>query len=211
LSDVRQPFKLFTFVNMLVEIEDKLVSADLFKEKFVCDLSVCKGACCVEGDDGAPLKKDEIEKLQDVYETVKPYMTDAGIKAVEEKGVYYLDRFDEPVTTLVEGRACAFANFDKDGTAKCGIEQAYRDGKTEWKKPISCELFPVRAKQYKSFTALNYEEIDICKPACACGERLNVKVYQFLKEPLTKAYGENFFQELKLVDQAIENKESENE
>lgn len=196
---------------MLVEINDKLVSADLFNEKFVCDLSACKGACCVEGDDGAPLKKEEIEKLESVYETVKPYMTEAGIKSVEANGVYYNDRFNEPVTTLVDKKACAFANFDSDGTAKCGIEQAYRDGKIKWKKPISCELFPVRVKQYKSFTALNYEEIDICKPACACGERLNLKVYQFLKEPLIKAFGDDFFEELKLVDQTIENKETDHE
>lgn len=196
---------------MLVEIEDKLVSADIFKEKFVCDLSSCKGACCVEGDDGAPLKKDEISKLEEVYETVKPYMTKKGIEAVERQGVYYNDPYNEPVTTLVEGGACAFANFDSDGTAKCGIEQAYRSGKIEWKKPISCELFPVRVKKYNSFTALNYEEIDICKPACACGEKLNVKVYQFLKEPLIKAFGEEFFKELKVVDQEIENKVSDNE
>jgi hypothetical protein len=196
---------------MLVEIEDKLVSADIFKEKFVCDLSLCKGACCVEGDDGAPLKKDEISKLETVYENVKPYMTEEGIEAVEKQGVYYNDRYNEPVTTLIKGGACAFVNFDKDGTAKCGIEQAYRDEKIGWKKPISCELFPVRVKKYNSFTALNYEEIDICKPACACGERLNVKIYQFLKEPLIKAFGDEFFEELKVVDQAIENKESENE
>lgn len=190
---------------MLVEIEDKLVSADLLEEKFVCDLSACKGACCVEGDDGAPLKLEEIEKLKEVYEEVKPYMTKEGIAAVDEHGVYYNDRFDEPVTTLVKGGACAFANFDADGTAKCGIEQAYRDEKIDWKKPISCELFPVRVKKYNSFTALNYEEIDICKPACVCGERLNVKVYQFLKEPLIKAFGTEFFNELKLVDQTIQN------
>lgn len=196
---------------MLVEINDKLVSADLLKEKFVCDLSACKGACCVEGDDGAPLKESEIDKLKDVYDMVKPYMTKDGIEAVEKQGVYYKDRFDEPVTTLVKNGACAFANFDADGTAKCGIEQAYRDGKIDWKKPISCELFPVRVKKYKSFTALNYEEIDICKPACVCGERLNVKVYNFLKEPLIKAFGEDFFNELKLVDQTIEKDESTNE
>ena len=196
---------------MLVEINDTLVSADLLSEKFVCDLSSCKGACCVDGDDGAPLKKEEIVKLGEVYEKVKPYMTDAGIEAVEKNGVFYLDRFKEPVTTLVDCKACAFANFDKDGTAKCSIEQAYRDKKIGWKKPISCALFPVRAKKYESFTALNYEQIDICKPACACGERLNVKVYQFLKEPLIEAYGEEFFNELKLVDEAIQQNESSNE
>jgi hypothetical protein len=196
---------------MLVEIKDKLVSADLFSKKFVCDLTSCKGACCVDGDDGAPLKKEEITKLGQVYEKVKPYMTKSGVEAVEKNGVFYLDRFNEPVTTLVEGKACAFANFDNDGTAKCSIEQAYRDKKIDWKKPISCALFPVRAKKYKTFTALNYEEIDICKPACACGERLNVKVYQFLKEPLIEAYGKEFFNELKLVDKAIQQNDINNE
>ena len=189
---------------MLVEIKDKLVSADLFQEKFVCDLSACKGSCCVEGDDGAPLKKDEIETLRAVYPTVKPYLTKKGIEAIEKNDVYYNDRFDEPVTTLVDNGACAFANFDTDGTAKCSIEQAYREGKINWKKPISCELFPVRVKKYNSFTALNYEAIDICKPACSCGDHLNVKLYQFLKEPLKKSFGEDFYNELQLVDRAIE-------
>jgi hypothetical protein len=122
-----------------------------------------------------------------------------------------MDQFNEPVTMLVEGGACAFANFDVDGTAKCGIEQAHRDGKIDWKKPISCELYPIRAKKYNSFTALNYEQIDICKPACACGEKLNVPVYRFLKEPLTKAYGATFYKELELIDKEIKNQQSSDE
>lgn len=188
---------------MLIEIGDKIIASDVFEKKFVCDLSACKGACCVEGDDGAPLKKHEIDLLESVLDEVKPYMTEKGLKKVEEKGVFYMDQFNEPVTMLVEGGACAFANFDSDGTAKCGIEQAHRDGKIDWKKPISCELYPIRAKKYNSFTALNYEQIDICKPACECGDKLNVPVYRFLKEPLIKAYGESFFKELEEVDKEI--------
>lgn len=189
---------------MLIEIDDKIVTDELFSRKFVCDLSKCKGACCVEGDDGAPVTEEEIKIMEEIFPKVKPYMTKEGIEKVEKDGVSYLDRFGEPVTILVEGGACAFVSYDPDGTTKCTIEQAYRNGDVDWKKPISCELYPIRAKKYESFTALNYEEIDICKPGCVLGETLNIPVYQFLKEPLTRAYGEEFFESLKVVHKEIE-------
>lgn len=188
---------------MIIELEDKILSLDLFQEKFVCDLSACKGACCVEGDAGAPLKSAEIDLLETLLEEIEPYMTTEGKAAVEKSGVFYMDTDNEPVTTLVESGACAFANFDEDGTAKCGIEQAFNDGKINFKKPISCELFPVRVKEYESFTALNYEQIDICKPACECGSKLNISVYQFLKEPLTRAFGTTFYESLKEVAKEV--------
>jgi hypothetical protein len=132
-------------------------------------------------------------------------MTDEGLKAVEKSGVFYMDADNDPVTTLMEGGACAFTSFDADGTAKCGIEQAYYDKKVKWKKPLSCELFPIRVKEYTKFTAVNYEEIDICKPACACGDQLNVPVYRFLKTPIIRAFGEEFFNELVEAEKALVN------
>jgi hypothetical protein len=190
---------------MLIEIDDKIVTDEIFSNKFVCDLSKCKGACCVEGDAGAPLQENEIEIMEGIFPKVKPYMTKEGIAKVEKDGVSYLDDFGEPVTSLVEGGACAFVAYDPDGTTKCTIEQAYRNGDIDWKKPISCELYPIRAKQYESFTALNYEEIDICKPGCILGEQLNVPVFQFLKEPLKRAYGDEFYESLKQVHKELEN------
>jgi hypothetical protein len=190
---------------MIIEIGNKLVSTDLLEKRFVCDLNACKGACCVEGDAGAPLKMSEISMLESVLDDVKPYMTDEGLKAVEKSGVFYMDADNDPVTTLMEGGACAFTSFDADGTAKCGIEQAYYDKKVKWKKPLSCELFPIRVKEYTKFTAVNYEEIDICKPACACGDQLNVPVYRFLKTPIIRAFGEEFFNELVEAEKALVN------
>jgi hypothetical protein len=190
---------------MIIEIGNKLVSADLLEKRFVCDLNACKGACCVEGDAGAPLKMSEISMLESILDDVKPYMTDEGLKAVKKSGVFYMDADNDPVTTLMEGGACAFTSFDADGTAKCGIERAYYDKKVKWKKPLSCELFPIRVKEYTKFTAVNYEEIDICKPACACGDQLNVSVYRFLKTPIIRAFGEAFFNELVEAEKALVN------
>jgi len=190
---------------MILEIGNKLVSTALLEKRFVCDLNACKGACCVEGDAGAPLKMSEISMLESILDDVKPYMTSEGLKAVEKSGVFYMDADNDAVTTLMEGGACAFTSFDADGTAKCSIEQAYYDKKIKWKKPLSCELFPIRVKEYTKFTAVNYEEIDICKPACACGDQLNVPVYRFLKTPIIRAFGEAFFNELVEAEKALFN------
>lgn len=190
---------------MILEIGNKLVSTELLEKRFVCDLNACKGACCVEGDAGAPLKMAEISMLESILDDVKPYMTDEGLKAVEKTGVFYMDADNDAVTTLMEGGACAFTSFTADGTAKCGIELAYYDKKVKWKKPLSCELFPIRVKEYTKFTAVNYEEIDICKPACACGDQLNVPVYRFLKIPIIRAFGEEFFNELVEAEKVVVN------
>jgi hypothetical protein len=189
---------------MLVEIQDKVVSLDLFEKKFVCDLNACKGACCIEGDAGAPITEEEIAVLEDDLEFIKPYMRPEGIAEVEKTGVFYMDWDNEPVTTLVNGAECAFVFFDEKGITKCAIEQAHKDGKTSFKKPISCHLYPIRAQKYAEFEALNYNEWKICAPACACGENLNVKVYKFLKEPIVRAYGEAFYEEMEIVDRELE-------
>lgn len=189
---------------MLLEIQDKVVSIDLFEKKFVCDLTACKGACCIEGDSGAPLTFEEVSMMEDDLDKIKPFMRPEGIEAVEETGVFYMDWDNEPVSTLVNEKECAFVTFDEKGTALCAIEQAHKAGVTEFKKPISCHLYPIRVKKYNDFTALNYNEWNICKPACACGDKLDVKVYKFLKEPIVRAFGEEFFTELETVDKEIE-------
>ena len=166
-------------------------------------MNACKGACCIEGDAGAPLTLDEIDVIEEDLEAIKPYMRPEGIAAVEESGVFYMDIDNEPVTTLVNGKECAFVYFDENGITKCSIEQAHKDGKTDFKKPISCHLYPIRAKKFNEFTALSYNEWDICAPACSCGEELNVSVYRFLKEPIIRAYGEDFYKELETVDKEI--------
>lgn len=188
---------------MLVEIGDKVVSTQIFDRKFVCDLTACKGACCIEGDAGAPLTFEEVDILEEDLEAIKPYMREEGIKAVDEKGVFYMDQDNDPVTTLVNDAECAFVYFDDNGITKCAVEQANKDGKTNFKKPISCHLYPIRVKQFDNFKALNYDQWKICAPACDCGEKLNVPVYKFLKEPLIRAFGDEFYSELDIVNEEI--------
>ncbi|MEL6193849.1 MAG: DUF3109 family protein [Bacteroidota bacterium] len=180
----------------LVQIGDVLISTEIFEEAFVCDLIKCKGACCVEGDLGAPLEKKELAILVEEYENIKPYLNEKGKAAIEEQGRYVYDFAGEYSTPLVEGKECAYTIFSENGTAYCGIEKAFREGKTHFKKPVSCHLYPIRVTQTKNYEALNYDRWDICKPACSNGASLNVKIYEFLKEPLIRKYGEEFYEEL---------------
>jgi hypothetical protein len=179
----------------MIQVEDKIISLDVFEKHFVCDLNACKGACCVEGDSGAPLLKEEEKILDEIYEKVKPYMRKEGITEIENQGVAVYDADGDLTTPLVNNCECAFVTFE-NGITKCTIEKAYLDDKIEFKKPISCHLFPIRIKQYRDFDAVNYEEIKICKPACECGSKLEVPVYAFLKEPLIRKYGEDWYKEL---------------
>lgn len=189
----------------MIDIDGKLISEELFTRKFVCDLAACKGACCVEGDAGAPLEDDELSILDDIYHDVKPYMRKEGIEVVEREGKYTKDSFDGAwVTPLVNNAECAYVTFDDNGIAKCAIEQAYNDKKIDFKKPISCHLYPIRVSKLRAGEALNYNEWNICKPACSCGDQLNVKVYQFLKEPISRKYGAEFFEQLKQADELFE-------
>ncbi|MCO5259351.1 MAG: DUF3109 family protein [Crocinitomicaceae bacterium] len=184
---------------MLVEIDDKLISTELFDRKFVCDLNACKGACCIEGDAGAPLTYEEVDKIEEDLDVILPYMRPEGIEAIKKEGVYYLDRDGEPVTTLINGGECAFVYFDEKGIAKCAIEKAHAEGKTDFKKPISCHLYPIRVKKFEEFTALGYDEWEICDPACTLGASLDVPVYKFLKEPIIREWGEDFYNEMENV------------
>ena len=187
----------------MIHIDDTIISEVLLEKKFVCNLKACKGACCVEGDAGAPLEEDELAQLEKVYPIVKEYLSEDSIKVLEQD-LYTVDSDGDYVTTLINDKECAYVVFEEDGASKCGIEQAYLDGKTEWKKPISCHLFPVRLTKYESFTAVNYAYWDICDDACVLGEQLGVKTYQFLKEPLIRKFGVKWFKELELADKNID-------
>ncbi len=189
---------------MLVEIQDKIVSTQIFERQFVCDLTACKGACCIEGNGGAPVKKEEVDIMVANLDKIRPYMRPEGIAAIEAHGVVYEDEDFEPATTLVNGKECAFVYFDQTNTAKCAIEKAHREGQIDFIKPISCHLYPIRTKQFNEYTALNYEKWDICEPACACGEKLDVPVYKFLKEPLVRAFGPEFYKELEVVSRELD-------
>ena len=180
----------------MVQIDDKIISLDVFEQQFVCDLSACKGACCVEGDSGAPLENEEADILAQIYDKVKPFMREEGIREVELQGFSVIDNDGDLTTPLVNNKECAFVSFDQNGTAKCSIEQAYNQGEVAFKKPISCHLFPIRIQKYDDFEAVNYESIKICEPACSCGQKLQVPVYKFLKEPLIRLYGESWYHTL---------------
>lgn len=189
---------------MLVEIQDKIVSTQIFERQFVCDLNACKGACCIEGDGGAPLSREEIQIIEQNLPKIQPYMRKEGIVAIEEHGVALIDEDFSAETTLIEGKECAFVYFDQNNTAKCAIEKANREGQIDFIKPLSCHLYPIRTKQFNDYTALNYEKWDICQPACACGEKLDVPVYKFLKEPLIRAFGSEFYNELTIVAKELD-------
>ena len=192
----------------IVEIGDKLVSLELLEKEFVCNLGACKGQCCIDGDEGAPLKMEEVNLLEDNIDAIKPYMTPEGIDMVERKGVFYMDRENEPVTSLVKGKECSFVFYDDEGITKCSVEKAYKEGKIDFNKPISCHLYPIRVKKYNSFTSLNYDRWPICKDACKLGEELKVPVYKFLKEPVIRAYGEDFYAELEKIDKHLKEEKS---
>lgn len=181
----------------MIAIDNILVSDAVVREQFVCDLLKCKGGCCEDGDAGAPLEKEEMNRINEVYEIVKPYLTAAGIREIEKNGRYQYDREFGWVTPTIEGKMCAYGFRDSKGIIKCGLEQAYYDGKTTWKKPISCHLYPIKTGKTKTGEVVNYEPREtLCRPACIQGKKLKVPVYIFLKEALIRKYGEQFYQTL---------------
>lgn len=188
----------------LIQVGDKLVSGDLHEEMFACDIAACKGACCIEGDVGAPLDEDEVKLLDEIYPKVKPYLREEGKQAIDEQGTWVEDWTGELSTPLVKGRECAYVTFSDDGVALCGIEQAYEAGKIDFKKPISCHLYPIRVQKYRDFEALMYDRWDICSAACVKGKVEGVKVYEFTKDALVRAYGEDFWKELDTVIKGLE-------
>jgi len=181
----------------MILVGNVVLSDDIKENFFVCDLEACKGACCVEGDSGAPLEDNETKILEEIYPLVKDYITEEGRQVIEAQGTWVIDSDGDKVTpTLGANRECAYALYDARGILKCGIEQAYLDGKTSWKKPISCHLYPIRVTKYDQYDALNYNRWHICDPACQLGKSLQVPLYAFLKDALVRKYGEAWYAEL---------------
>lgn len=195
----------------MIEVEDKLLSEDLFDNYFCCDLADCKGACCIEGDSGAPLEIEEIALIEDAIDAIKPYLTEKGIQAIEKDGVFTIDSDGDYTTTLIDGGECAFV-FRNEGIALCAIEKAFREGKIENIKPISCHLYPIRRKRFSDgFEGLNYHRWNVCQGAVRNGEAKNCKVYEGVKSAIVRAYGEEFYGHLVAIDAIIEKGEIEYE
>lgn len=182
----------------LVEIGNTLVSLEIFTEKFCCDLSSCHGACCVEGDAGAPVDESEIGGLEEAAETIWDQLSDEARTVIRKHGVVTVDRDGEFVTSIVNGRDCVFTCHE-DGCCYCAIERACRNGGLNVQKPLSCHLYPIRVSKVGDSLALNYHRWSICRPAVELGKRMNLPLYKFLREPLIRAFGQEWWDELELV------------
>ena len=180
----------------MIEIDKTILSSEIVSTSFVCDIKACKGACCVEGDAGAPLEEKELSILDDEFSNIKPFLRKEGIEAIRKQGKYQIDVDGDYVTPLVNEKECAYVIFEEDGISKCGIEKAYENGVTSFKKPISCHLYPIRVSKYKKFTAINYHEWEICKPAKIYGEQNEISLIKFLKEPLIRKFGKEWYNKL---------------
>lgn len=186
-------------MSAMLEVGHVLVSEDLLREEFVCNLSKCKGACCVEGDAGAPLEQYEKSVLDEIYPEVMPYMTEKGIATIEENGTSVIDPDGDLTTPCVNGnKECAYVTWE-NGITKCAIEKAFEAGDTKWQKPLSCHLYPIRITAYPGFDMLHYDRWHICHAACTLGRELKVPVYQFLKSPLIRKYGAEWYAELEKI------------
>jgi len=182
----------------MIQLGKTIISEDIIEKDFVCNLAACKGACCVDGDAGAPLEEEELKILMDIYPKVKPFLRKEGIEAIEEQGLFTTSD-GEYETTLIDGKDCAYVIFDEKNTAMCGIEEAYNQGEISWKKPLSCHLYPIRVQDYSEFSAVNYHKWEICDDACSLGKELQVPVYKFVKQALVRKFGENWYAELEKV------------
>ncbi len=187
----------------MIEIGNVVVSLDVLREKFVCNLSACQGACCIEGDAGAPVTFEEIARIEELLPILWDDLSLQARKVINKQGVAYADPEGDMVTSIVNNKDCVFTCYADDGTCYCAIEKAYRAGKTDFYKPISCHLYTIRVSQFGDITALNYNRWDICRAALLLGQRENVKVYQFLREPLIRQFGEEWYAELSAVAEEL--------
>lgn len=183
----------------MVEIQDTLVSLDVFRERFCCDLNICKGKCCIEGDAGAPVKEEEISKLEEATDIVWNELSATAQSIIDKQGVVYPDPEGELVTSIVGGKDCVYTCYSKEGCCYCAIDKAYREGRVTFRKPSSCYLYPVRLSKVGNMTAVNYHRWDICKPAVELGKKLDLPLYKFLKEPLIEEFGKEWWDEVDLV------------
>jgi hypothetical protein len=191
----------------MIQIDNQLISTEILQEEFVCNISACKGECCVAGDAGAPITIEESKIIDREFDKFKSYIPAKGLKSIEEQGRFVLDENGELETPLNNGKECAYTVFDEKGSAMCGIELAWKDGKTNFRKPISCHLYPIRTTQYESFEAVNYERWSICSDACSLGKELKVPIFKFTKDALIRKYGEAWYEELCKADLALKNLE----
>ena len=192
----------------MIEIDDKIVSSDLLRECFACDLGKCKGICCVEGDAGAPLELDEVDLLEEEYENYAPYMTEEGRQEVERQGFMVVDSDGDYTTPLVNNAECAYA-FSENGVTFCAIERAYREGNCSFLKPISCHLYPIRVKQFSNGSyGLNYHRWSVCRDAVECGKKIGLPVYKALKEPIIRRFGEEFYKALECAEELFKEQNS---
>ncbi|PID89791.1 MAG: hypothetical protein CSA05_00460 [Bacteroidia bacterium] len=180
----------------MLQIGETVISLDIIEKCFICDIEKCQGICCVLGDSGAPLEDEEVGILEEIYDDIEPYLTPKGKKAIEEQGVFIIDFDSEFVTPLIENKECAYAYFE-NGTCKCAIEKAFLAGAISFKKPVSCHLYPIRISKLKKALALNYDQWNICKAAVKKGKAADVKIFQFLEEPLTRKFGKEWYEQLK--------------
>lgn len=190
---------------MILQVGDVILTSEILTECFCCDLDACKGACCVEGDSGAPLTLDEVGRLEEVLDEVWPDLSAKAQSLIDKQGVAYTDEEGDLVTSIVNGKDCVFTCYGADGCCFCATDKACREGRTAWSKPLSCALYPIREKRFANgLTGLQYHRWDICRPAVAKGRELNLKVYRFLKEPLIRRFGEEWYAELCAVAEQME-------
>jgi hypothetical protein len=180
----------------MIQIDDVVVSLDCLREKFCCDISACHGECCIEGDAGAPVEQEEVEKLEEVLPEIWNDLLPQAQQQINEHGLAYVDVEGELVTQLVGGANCVFTTYERGDMCLCAIEKAYREGRIKWRKPISCYLYPVRIKKYPGYEAVNFDRWKICKCAEVLGRREKIRLYQFLKEPLVERFGQQWYDQL---------------
>ena len=187
----------------MVQIDDVVVSLDVFREKFICNLDACKGQCCIEGDAGAPLEEEEVAELEKVLPVIWDQLSPQAREIIDRQGVCYTDQDGDLVTSIVNGKDCVFTCYDEKGCCYCAIEKACRDGKVDFYKPVSCHLYPIRVGNYGPYKAVNYHRWDVCKAAVILGQKENVPVYKFLKEPLIRKFGEAWYNEMESVAEEL--------
>lgn len=180
----------------MLQIQDVIVSFDVLTKCFSCDLNCCKGACCIEGDAGAPVTPEEIAQIEELLPIIREDLSPEALKVIDSQGVAYTDPEGELVTSIVGGKDCVFTCYGEDGCCYCAIEKAYRAGLCKFKKPVSCHLYPIRVKKIGDGWGLNYDRWDVCKAAVLKGERDGIPIYKYLKEPLIRRFGQSWYDEL---------------
>lgn len=187
----------------MIQIDDVVISMDIMREKFLCDLDACKGECCIEGDAGAPVEEEEVDKIKEVLPVIWDELSDKAKEIINKQGVVYKDQDGDLVTSIVNGKDCVFTCYDEKGYCYCSIEKAFREGKTDFYKPISCHLYPIRVGDFGEFKALNYHRWNVCKAAVLLGKKKDVPVYKFLKAPLIRKFGEEWYKELEIAAEEL--------